>query len=60
MHGAHVSLPPSPSPRARFEDQVRQKDAGDHEAMPFDEDSLRAREYGLPRRAGSVSASIAW
>ena len=28
--------------RARFEDQVRQKDAGDDEAMPLDEDYLRA------------------
>ena len=38
--------------RARFEDQVRQKDAGDHEAMPLDEDYLRAMEYGLPPTGG--------
>ena len=38
--------------RARFEDQVRQKAAGDHEAMPLDEDYLRAMEYGLPPTGG--------
>jgi lysyl-tRNA synthetase, class II len=38
--------------RARFEDQIRQKDAGDHEAMPLDEDYLRAMEYGLPPTGG--------
>ena len=38
--------------RARFEDQVRQKDEGDHEAMALDEDYLRAMEYGLPPTGG--------
>ena len=38
--------------RARFEDQVRQKAAGDHEAMALDEDYLRAMEYGLPPTGG--------
>ena len=38
--------------RARFEDQVRQQAAGDDEAMPLDEDYLRAMEYGLPPTGG--------
>ncbi|MDO6477555.1 lysine--tRNA ligase [Alteromonas sp. 1_MG-2023] len=37
---------------ARFRKQVEEKDAGDDEAMHFDEDYIRALEYGLPPTAG--------
>ena len=36
----------------RFMDQVKQKDAGDAEAMHYDADYVRALEYGLPPTAG--------
>ena len=38
---------------ARFMDQVRQKEAGDAEAMHYDADYIRALEYGLPPTAGA-------
>ena len=38
--------------RARFTDQVTQRDAGDDEAMVVDEDYLRALDYGLPPTVG--------
>jgi len=37
---------------ARFREQVSQKDAGDMEAMHFDDDYIRALEYGMPPTAG--------
>ncbi len=37
---------------ARFQAQVKQKEAGDHEAMHYDADYIRALEYGLPPTGG--------
>ena len=41
----------------RFEDQVRQKQAGDEEAMGYDADYVRALEYGMPP-AGGIGIGI--
>jgi lysyl-tRNA synthetase class 2 len=38
--------------RGRFESQVAQREAGDEEAQPLDEDYLRALEYAMPPAAG--------
>ena len=38
---------------ARFREQVKQKEAGDAEAMHYDADYIRALEYGLPPTAGA-------
>lgn len=38
--------------RMRFEEQRREKEAGDDEAHCMDEDYLRALEYGMPPAAG--------
>ncbi|MBF0110061.1 MAG: lysine--tRNA ligase [Magnetococcales bacterium] len=37
----------------RFHSQVRAKDAGDLEAMHFDDDYIRALEYGMPPTGGA-------
>lgn len=36
----------------RFQKQVAAKEAGDEEAMPYDEDYITALEYGMPPTAG--------
>jgi lysyl-tRNA synthetase class 2 len=38
--------------RARFAAQLAERDRGDEEAMPMDEDYVRALGYGLPPTAG--------
>jgi lysyl-tRNA synthetase class 2 len=38
--------------RRRFEDQLRQRAAGDAEAHAMDEDYIRALEFGMPPAAG--------
>jgi lysyl-tRNA synthetase class 2 len=38
--------------RARFEDQGRQRRAGNDEAQPYDADFIRALEYGMPPTGG--------
>ena len=41
-----------PLRRLRFEGQEGDRAAGDDEAMPIDEDYIRALEYGLPPTGG--------
>jgi len=43
--------------RARFEDQGRQRAAGDEEAQRYDADYVRALEYGMPP-AGGVGVGV--
>jgi lysyl-tRNA synthetase class 2 len=38
--------------RSRFEDQARQRAAGDDEAQQHDADYIRALEYGMPPTGG--------
>lgn len=37
---------------ARFQQQVKEREAGDEETMPYDQDYITALEYGLPPAAG--------
>ncbi|MFA4923265.1 MAG: lysine--tRNA ligase [Ignavibacteriaceae bacterium] len=38
--------------KTRFEEQVKAREAGDDEAQTYDEDFIRALEYGMPPTAG--------
>jgi lysyl-tRNA synthetase class 2 len=38
--------------RRRFEEQMRQRERGDEEAMMLDEDYIRALSYGMPPTGG--------
>jgi lysyl-tRNA synthetase class 2 len=52
MANAFSELNDPQDQRARFEAQVKAKAAGDEEAMPFDEDYVRALEHAMPPTAG--------
>ncbi|MFP4070813.1 MAG: lysine--tRNA ligase [Desulfovibrionales bacterium] len=52
MANAFSELNDPQDQRSRFEEQVREKEAGDEEAHFMDDDYVRALEYGMPPAAG--------
>jgi lysyl-tRNA synthetase class 2 len=52
LANAYSELNDPEDQRARFEDQVRQRAAGNEEAQPYDADYIRALEYGMPPTGG--------
>ena len=49
---AYTELNDPADQRERFLEQLREKEMGDEEAMPMDEDFIKALEYGMPPTAG--------
>ncbi len=52
MCNAYTELNDPVEQRARFQNQAKDKDAGDDEAMHVDEGFCQSLEYGLPPTAG--------
>ena len=48
----YTELNDSRKQRANFEEELKRKKAGDDEAMPMDEDFIKAMEYGMPPMGG--------